>query len=316
MYPDQLGSIGKSYPYGVERPSATTNDREKFTGYFRDAETGNDYAVNRYESPGTGRFLTSDPYITSDGSNGDPADPGSWNKYAYTEGDPVNEVDPDGLCQEPPQLSGSGSGVSIGIGIGIGVGFPGGDPEVQTEVRRPCLGLNGIKRGPGPIPGLPFVAQIDVGSYSTTSGAAKQVQQDLLKLLGAIANNQNCNSWLASAGINIYPRLENPNGTLITSGIGVGTITGIGAAAVYGRNGTALPKGAVITVNLGGAFFTHVGMPPGTPSIIAGGSPQAQALILIHELGHMANVLKASDAGTGQGENNQAVWANCQQKSS
>jgi hypothetical protein len=35
---DRLGSNGKFYPYGQERPSATTNGTEKFTGYFRDAE--------------------------------------------------------------------------------------------------------------------------------------------------------------------------------------------------------------------------------------------------------------------------------------
>ena len=90
VYPDRLGSIGKYYPYGIERPSATTNDTEKFTGYFRDAETGNDYADQRYESPGTGRFLTPDRM------SGAPADPGSWNKYAYTQGDPIGRVDPTG----------------------------------------------------------------------------------------------------------------------------------------------------------------------------------------------------------------------------
>jgi hypothetical protein len=31
---DRLGSIGKYYPYGQEKPSATTNGTEKFTGYF------------------------------------------------------------------------------------------------------------------------------------------------------------------------------------------------------------------------------------------------------------------------------------------
>ena len=56
VYSDRLGSIGKFYPYGQERPSPTTNGTEKFTGYFRDAETGNDYAINRYESPGTGQI--------------------------------------------------------------------------------------------------------------------------------------------------------------------------------------------------------------------------------------------------------------------
>ncbi len=59
---DRLGSIGKYYPYGQERPSATANGTEKFTGYLRDNETGLDYADQRYHEPGTGRFMTPDPY--------------------------------------------------------------------------------------------------------------------------------------------------------------------------------------------------------------------------------------------------------------
>ncbi len=93
---DRLGSIGKFYPYGQEKPSATTNGTEKFTGYFRDAETGLDYADQRYHNPGTGTFLTPDPYIASGGS----ANPASWNKYAYTMGDPINGRDPRGLYTE------------------------------------------------------------------------------------------------------------------------------------------------------------------------------------------------------------------------
>jgi hypothetical protein len=53
---DRLGSIRKFYPYGVERPSATANDTQKFTGDFRNAETGLDYADQRYQSPETGRL--------------------------------------------------------------------------------------------------------------------------------------------------------------------------------------------------------------------------------------------------------------------
>src|SRR5262249_53007091 len=90
---DRLASVGKYYPYGQEKPSATTNGTEKFTGYMRDAETGLDYAMNRYHVPGTGRFLTPDPYMASGG----PVNPGSWNRYAYVGGDPVNHNDPGGL---------------------------------------------------------------------------------------------------------------------------------------------------------------------------------------------------------------------------
>jgi len=95
---DRLGSIGKFYPYGTERPSATANDKEKFTGYFRDQSTGLDYADQRYEQSGMGRFMTPDPYGRSANAN----DPGSWNKYAYVGGDPVNLTDPQGLLEYCP----------------------------------------------------------------------------------------------------------------------------------------------------------------------------------------------------------------------
>ena len=94
---DRLGSIGKFYPYGQERPSATANDKEKFTGYFRDAATGLDYADQRYEQPGV-EGLCPDPAQSSAG----PGDPGSWNRYAYVRGDPVNRVDTTGLDDGPP----------------------------------------------------------------------------------------------------------------------------------------------------------------------------------------------------------------------
>jgi RHS repeat-associated protein len=89
---DRLGSIGKFYPYGQERPSATTNGTEKFTGYLRDAETGLDYADQRFHNPGTGRFLTAD----SSSKGIDARSPGTWNRYAYVLGDPINHADPKG----------------------------------------------------------------------------------------------------------------------------------------------------------------------------------------------------------------------------
>ncbi len=45
----------------------------------------------RYYSPIAGRFLTPDPI-----NSADPANPQSWNKYAYALNNPINYVDPDG----------------------------------------------------------------------------------------------------------------------------------------------------------------------------------------------------------------------------
>ncbi len=61
---------------------------------YRDGDTGLDYAVNRYFSGGTGRFLTSDPLgIKAVSAN----DPRTFNAYTYVGDDPINYTDPDGL---------------------------------------------------------------------------------------------------------------------------------------------------------------------------------------------------------------------------
>jgi RHS repeat-associated protein len=102
---DRLGSIGKYYPYGQEKPSATTNGTEKFTGYFRDAETGLDYAHQRYHNPGTGRFMTPDPYLAMSTGAADPSNPGGWNRYAYAQGDPIKYKDPNGAIVCDPSTN-------------------------------------------------------------------------------------------------------------------------------------------------------------------------------------------------------------------
>src|ERR1700690_872845 len=102
-------SVGKYYPYGQERPSATTNGTEKFATYFRDADTGLDYADQRYHAPGQGRFLSVDQSPASNAA----VLPGNWNRYAYVGGDPINKTDPMGMCSvddDPPCFSTTGYG--------------------------------------------------------------------------------------------------------------------------------------------------------------------------------------------------------------
>jgi len=55
-----------------------------------------DYANQRYYTATAGRFWTPDPYQA--GPDGwDLSEPGSWNRYAYVGGDPINYDDPEGL---------------------------------------------------------------------------------------------------------------------------------------------------------------------------------------------------------------------------
>jgi uncharacterized protein RhaS with RHS repeats len=50
--------------------------------------------MNRYYHSALGRFMSPDPFRGSASK----ARSGSWNRYAYVEGDPANANDPSGLC--------------------------------------------------------------------------------------------------------------------------------------------------------------------------------------------------------------------------
>jgi RHS repeat-associated protein len=86
------------FPFGEPWLSfAASNNSEKFTTYLRDdanGEAGLDYAMARYYASRSGRFMTADPGHV--GAN--VGDPQSWNAYVYALNDPINFIDPDGLC--------------------------------------------------------------------------------------------------------------------------------------------------------------------------------------------------------------------------
>jgi RHS repeat-associated protein len=97
---DQLGSVVNSsqayFPWGETKGTSNPQDTWNFAIYWQDSNTGLDYANNRYYSNAYGRFMTPDPYTNS----GRLTDPQSWNRYAYTRGDPVNRKDPAGTCDQ------------------------------------------------------------------------------------------------------------------------------------------------------------------------------------------------------------------------
>jgi len=91
----QLVNGARFYPYGDEITSIA-NDHVKFGTYTRDSYTGLDYADQRFYASSYGRFNSPDPYAGSAG----PSNPGSWNRYSYTLGDPVDRNDRKGLDSE------------------------------------------------------------------------------------------------------------------------------------------------------------------------------------------------------------------------
>jgi RHS repeat-associated protein len=95
---DRLGSAsgasGAYYPYGENAGGAPMEPGgEGFATYYEDWY-GQNYADQRYYNSIGGRFLTPDPggIRTADAKN-----PTSWNRYAYTNDDPVNFNDAAGL---------------------------------------------------------------------------------------------------------------------------------------------------------------------------------------------------------------------------
>jgi RHS repeat-associated protein len=83
-------------------PGAYTYDAvpRKFTGKERDNETatnpagtnGLDYFGARYLTSSMGRFMSPDGV----GEGQSPSNPQSWNRYAYTQNNPINSIDPNG----------------------------------------------------------------------------------------------------------------------------------------------------------------------------------------------------------------------------
>lgn len=82
----------------------------RYPGQYVDLESGLYYNYFRYYDPSLGRYITSDPIGLAGGAN----------TYAYAGGDPVNYVDPYGLC--------------FGLCTAAGIGFTWGASEALVAV--------------------------------------------------------------------------------------------------------------------------------------------------------------------------------------
>jgi RHS repeat-associated protein len=290
------GNRGTTYFYDV-----TSDLTSRFTGYFRDSETGNDYAINRYEQPGMGRFLTPDPYMNSAGVR----DPGSWNRYAYTRGDPVNRRDPRGTCDQSADTDKS---VTVcgdddddedpgpqGPGGGGGGGAAGGS-AVQPNV-------------------LPGNNYTPVQMQALTNG--------FNNALSDLQTNGPCGQFLgygdanSEVGGDEYAQsvLLDTNYRLLPFGPG------------RAGQGAQTNSSDSVFINTQGAFFNATPNANGTVTAFipnaAGGQTQLtfanmmtfQGFLLLHELGHQTGVL-GPDSGPGIAPgtnlaNSQAVLDNC-----
>ena len=96
-------------PFGGDFAESGTQQKQHFTTYERDGESGNDYAVNRFYANVVTRFTSVDPLadLLRTGRNRGCrkglddrnflSNPQNWNGYVYVTDDPVNATDSMGL---------------------------------------------------------------------------------------------------------------------------------------------------------------------------------------------------------------------------
>lgn len=257
----------------------------------------------RYYGVGSGRFNTPDPYMANNGGPGDPADPASWNRYAYVAGDPINYIDPSGQVYGPR---------------------PPDPPDPTPPIPGPPMPV------PHPVPAPldpPASFKMVVTGFSRTVPKETTIAGVLQKILDDILSQDNdCSRWLSSntnsfTGKAFVQAILGGGPSDYTFGYGqlnsAGTAAFVGNANADGTVVRGLPLDASITVNSNGAFFNSAYSV--SSQGYTGGTLQAQAFILLHELAHEVGApgFKSNDAGptreavVNQASNNALVDKNC-----
>ena len=252
------------FPFGQEK-SITSSVFYKFTNKKRDPETQNDSAHLRMYEPQLARWLSVDPVPSSASAE----DPQSLNRYAYVQNQTLNAIDSSG-------------------------GFmyvPGPLPLMPMPV------LNWPTFNPGPPRGGGGGRPRPIFANPSKSGPQQQtITHRLSQLPAALPCDPECSSFLGHAGVDPISTLKQ----IIDNGVyGHGVISMGGNPYSTAATSGGVP-GMAIVVNNQGAFFNRA-TPDGRafgvgPLGYAGGSAKAQALILLHELGHTTGVLRP-DAG-------------------
>ena len=174
--------FGEQYNSTQSPPSIPGNTN--FATYFKDQSTGLDYADQRFYNSNNGfsRFMTADPYRASAG----PVDPGSWNRYSYTRGDPTNRFDPRGLldCRPDPETGQTPFGCDVpggligGEGQEIDPNAVSNDPKADT-----VTGLDGTYNlGKGRV----YTADI---AKAGLAAEIRDLSANCLKVLGGSIKN-------------------------------------------------------------------------------------------------------------------------------
>lgn len=129
------------YPYGAGRLDQTSGsfaEQRKYIGEQYDPTSGLSYLNARYYDGNRGQFLSQDPVFWETKQNLE--NPQSLNSYAYANGNPITNKDPDGRAVF--DLSFGGGGVVIGGYAGVKVDTKGSYQTYFGTTYGPSLGFN------------------------------------------------------------------------------------------------------------------------------------------------------------------------------
>jgi RHS repeat-associated protein len=115
MSEDQVGlnwNQTQYYPWGQVQAGQQPSETQGFGTCVLDGGSGLYYADQRYYNPAWGRFQTADP----SNANVELANPGSFNRYAYANGDPIGSNDPGGRGGCPTWQNCVGRGLQVAGG--------------------------------------------------------------------------------------------------------------------------------------------------------------------------------------------------------
>jgi len=192
----------------------------------RDSFTALDYADQRYYASSYGRFNTADRLASSAMAG----DPGSWNRYSYAGGDPINRSDPKGLCSQDIDYNWWDDD-EVPEGDFSGVMYPGNctDSPVwvawANSMAPGSVSLNGSPYYPGggddgddsggpdsgwSSGGCATVTGSMSFTYSCLRPAGKSLQQDWKAVVKAIRADKPCATWLGTnvPGHNLFKFLS------------------------------------------------------------------------------------------------------------
>jgi hypothetical protein len=235
--------------------------------------------------------MTPDPYMAggaTKGSVNNPGDPGSWNRYAYTRGDPVNRADPSGTCDLQISFWGDDA-FYTNCDPSLGLDF---NPSAYAQ----CMATPGCYT-PLPEGGNPSLAAAQY--FPALSASQRQTYNNAVDSAMQDINNMGpqCDTALAGYGIpslssvisssQVGASVFNGQGSGYPQPQGNGTTVGQFFAANQASVAAEVINFGVANASLNVEFLGPAFYNPGLAGVPNANYLQAQAFMVLHEAIHL-----------------------------